>query len=59
MVKRVLWEKPKDGVCWPDMNFGEVLVLVPLFALTLVIGFYPDVILQFQKQAVDMLVKIL
>ncbi len=59
MVRKVLWGKPRERILWSDMNAGEVAVLIPLCILTLVVGFYPDSILQFQQQAVDMLVKAL
>jgi NADH-quinone oxidoreductase subunit M len=59
IIKKVLWGKPKDGVRWADMSFQEVFVLLPLCALTLAVGFYPDMLLQFQKHAVHLLVKVL
>ncbi len=59
MIKRVLWGKPREGVAWPDMNVFEAGVIFPLVVLTLVVGFYPEAVLQFQKNAVDTLVNFL
>ncbi|MBF0121819.1 MAG: NADH-quinone oxidoreductase subunit M [Candidatus Omnitrophica bacterium] len=59
MVKKVLWGKPKEGVVWSDMSMGEVAVIMPLLILVLIVGFYPDAILDFQKHTVDVLVKTL
>jgi NADH-quinone oxidoreductase subunit M len=57
IIRKVLWEKPKDDIRWPDMSFSEIAVILPLAVITLAAGFYPDSILQFQQQAVELLMK--
>jgi NADH-quinone oxidoreductase subunit M len=57
IIKKVLWDKPKDGIQWPDMNLGETIILAPLFILTLGLGFCPELILRFQHVAVDVLLR--
>lgn len=59
IIRKVLWGKPSGHACYPDMNAAEISVMLPLAALTLGIGFYPHMILQFQTYAVNALVGLL
>ena len=35
------------------MNVLELITIVPLIVITLVVGFYPQVVLHFQQMAVE------
>ena len=59
IIKKVLWGKPAGHASYPDMNAVEISVMLPLVALTLCVGFYPQMILQFQTYAVNALVGLL
>src|ERR1039458_6590639 len=54
MIQRVLLGKvnPKWAGL-PDMNILELTTIVPLIFITLVVGFYPQIVLQFQQVAVE------
>ncbi|MBF0593605.1 MAG: NADH-quinone oxidoreductase subunit M [Candidatus Omnitrophica bacterium] len=56
VIKKVLWGRAKEGVIWPDMTGIEIAAVLPLVVITLAVGFYPEVILKFQKTAIDILV---
>lgn len=59
IIRKVLWGKPAEGVRFADITFEETVILLPLVGITLVVGFYPDIVLQFQKHTVDMMVSLL
>ena len=59
IIRKVLWGKPSGQASYPDMHAVEISVMLPLAALTLAIGFYPQMILQFQTYAVNALVSLL
>ncbi len=54
MIQRVLLGtvNPKCSG-YPDMNVLELITIVPLIVITLVVGFYPQVVLHFQQMAVE------
>jgi NADH-quinone oxidoreductase subunit M len=56
MIQRVLLGtvNPKCSG-FPDMNNVELITIVPLIAITLIVGFYPQVVLQYQQMAVGAL----
>jgi NADH-quinone oxidoreductase subunit M len=57
IIRKVLWGRPQSAVHWPDMGFDEMILLCPLVLITLGVGFYPEIILQFQRQAINLLVR--
>ena len=59
MIQRVLLGKvnPKWAGL-PDMNILELITIVPLIIITLVVGFYPQVVLQFQQIATEGLARL-
>lgn len=44
---------------YTDMNAREILTLLPLMAITFIVGVYPEVILKFQETAVQTLIGLL
>jgi len=54
MIQKVLLGKvnPKC-IGFSDMNILELTTIVPLIIITLVVGFYPQVVIQFQQMAVE------
>ena len=54
MIQRVLLGtvNPKCS-SFSDMNVLELITVVPLILITLVVGFYPQLVLQFQQMAVE------
>lgn len=59
IIKKVLWGVPGSNVRWGDMTFEESAVLVPLVFLVILVGFYPEAVVQFQKHTVDIMVKLI
>lgn len=59
MIQRVLLGtvNPKCS-SYPDMNVLELITIVPLILITLVVGFYPQVVLHFQQMAVEGMVRL-
>ncbi len=56
MIQRVLLGPVNPGVTkYPDMKVREVWTLVPLAAIIVVAGFYPNIILRFQEAFVSAL----
>jgi len=54
MIQRVLLGTVNPNCKgFSDMNVRELVTIVPLIAITLIVGFYPQVILQFQQMAVE------
>ena len=56
LYQRVFFEGYKEGLSVPDINFREVVTLLPLIILVFVIGFYPDALLDFMHPSVDHLI---
>ena len=54
MIQRVLLGtvNPKCAA-FPDMSTIELITIIPLIAITLIVGFYPHLVLQYQQMAVE------
>ena len=60
MIQRVLLGPANiSGAKYPDMNITEVWSLVPLAVIIVVVGFYPNSVLQFQAAFVNTMVPML
>lgn len=57
LYQRVFFEGYKEGLSVPDINFREVVTLLPLIILVFLIGLYPDALLDFMHPSVDHLIE--
>ncbi len=59
MIQRLLLG-PLNLSCarYPDMNAREIFTLIPLIVLIAIVGFFPNIVLQFQNTAVQALVSL-